>query len=130
MKREEFYRDLEKFKAITDPAELERFEKELFQKHSTATKEDAIETLSLIEERIDDLANILKMDGIKDLVSMSYISKNYFGKTRNWIYQRLNGNLVNGKVARFTTDEKIKLKFALDDIGKKLQDTSSRIKLA
>lgn len=130
MKREEFYRDLEKFKAITDPKELERFEKELFQRHSTATKEDAIETLSHIEERIDDLINILKVDEIKDIVSMSYISKKYFGKTRTWFYQKLNGNLVNGKPARFTGEERIKLKFALEDIARKLQDTSSKITLA
>lgn len=130
MKREEFYRDLEKFKAITDPEELERFEKELFQKHSTAPKEDVIETLSLIEERIDDLTSILKMDGIKDIVSMSYISKEYFGKTRTWLYQKLNGNMVNGKPARLTGEERRKLKFALEDIAKKLQDTSSKIRLA
>jgi hypothetical protein len=130
MKREEFYRDLEKFKEITDPKELEQFEKELFEKHSTAAKEDVIETLSLIEERIDDLTSILKMNGIKDIVSISYISKEYFGKTRTWLYQKLNGNTVNGKPARLTSEERLKLKFAFEDIAKKLQDTSLKIKLA
>lgn len=130
MKREEFYKDLERFKQITDPKELERFEKELIKKHSTASREDVIETLSLIEERIDDLTSLLKMEGITSIVSMSYIAKNYFGKTRTWLYQRLNGNLVNGKPAMFTGEERIKLKFALDDIARKLQDTSSKIKLA
>ena len=45
-----------------------------------------------------------KLDRVLDFVSMSYIAKNYFGKTRQWLYQRVNGNIVNGKSADFTPD--------------------------
>ena len=38
-----------------------------------------------------------KLGNVPDAISMSYIAKNYFGKTKTWLYQRLNGNKVNGR---------------------------------
>jgi hypothetical protein len=43
-----------------------------------------------------------------------------FGKTSTWLYQRINGNKVNGKEARFTSDEAHLLQEALHDLGSKL----------
>lgn len=57
---------------------------------------------------------------VPDILSMSYIAKNYFGKSRTWLYQRINGNNVNGKPAYFTRSERKQLQDALHDIGKKL----------
>lgn len=57
---------------------------------------------------------------IPEILSMSYIAKNYFGKSRTWLYQRVNGNKVNGKPAYFTRSERKQLQDALQDIGKKL----------
>jgi len=51
---------------------------------------------------------------------MSYIAKTYFGKTKTWLYQRLNGNKVNGKEARFTEEEARQLQAALHDLGQRL----------
>ncbi|NDV96456.1 DUF5053 domain-containing protein [Dysgonomonas sp. 521] len=130
MKREDFYKDLERFKSITDPEELKAFEKELKEKHSQASKEDALETLTLIEERVDELISILKVSDITKIVSMSYIATKYFKKSRSWLHQRLNGDIVNGKPAKFTNDEKRTLKLALEDISKKMQETSSKIVIA
>lgn len=48
---------------------------------------------------------------------MSYIAKNYFGKSRSWLCQRINGLAVNGKEARFTESEKATLDLALKDIA-------------
>ncbi|MBN8861005.1 MAG: DUF5053 domain-containing protein [Sphingobacteriales bacterium] len=50
--------------------------------------------------------------------------KEYFNKTRHWLYQRINGNIVNGKVCSFTYDELKQLQFALKDISKKIGATS------
>ncbi len=57
---------------------------------------------------------------IPEILSMSYIAKTYFGKSRTWLYQRINGNKVNGKPAYFTRSERKQLQDALHDIGRKL----------
>lgn len=61
-----------------------------------------------------------KLGNVPDAISMSYIAKNYFGKTKTWLYQRLNGNKVNGKEARFTETEARQLQDALHDLGRRL----------
>lgn len=53
-------------------------------------------------------------------LSLGYIAKNYFGKSSTWLYQRLNGNIVNGKVAHFTCEEIKTFKAALADLGAQL----------
>lgn len=57
---------------------------------------------------------------IPDIVSMSYIAQRYFGKSRTWLYQRINGNKVNGKTASFTPAELLKLNEAIQDISREL----------
>ena len=57
---------------------------------------------------------------VPEILSMSYIAKTYFGKSRTQLYQRINGNKVNGKPAYFTRSERKQLQDALQDIGKKL----------
>ncbi|MBO7192286.1 MAG: DUF5053 domain-containing protein [Bacteroidales bacterium] len=51
------------------------------------------------------------------------MAKSYFGKSRQWLYQRVNGLLVNGKQAQFTPAELETLNFALKDMGEKLSST-------
>ena len=57
---------------------------------------------------------------ISDIISMSYIAKNYFNKSKSWLSQRVNEFDVNGKPAKFTTEEISTLNFAFDDISKKI----------
>lgn len=63
-----------------------------------------------------------------DMVNLSYISKQYFGHDKSWIYQRMNGATVNGKKAAFTQDELKKLAASLREIGLIFLDTSNSIK--
>lgn len=58
-----------------------------------------------------------KLASVLLAISMSYIAKNYFGKSRSWLCQRINGLAVNGKEARFTESEKATLDLALKDIA-------------
>ena len=58
-----------------------------------------------------------KLASVLPAISMSYIAKNYFGKSRSWLCQRINGLAVNGKEARFTEYEKATLDHALKDIA-------------
>jgi predicted outer membrane protein len=68
-----------------------------------------------------------KLEKILPIISVSYLSKNYFKKTPQWFYQRLNGNLVNGKEARFTVSEVQILSNALKEIGQKLSTSANLI---
>ena len=56
----------------------------------------------------------------KEIIPFSYIAKNYFHKSKAWLYQRLNGNNINGKPVRLTEKETEVFNFALQDISKKI----------
>lgn len=68
-----------------------------------------------------------KLAGIQDAISLSYIAKHYFNKDKSWIYQRINGTVVNGKPAAFTDQELALFSDALRDIGSKISGASKSI---
>jgi len=75
------------------------------------------------EELIQEAESILIREQLKEvseIVSMSYIAKKYFNKKRSWIYQKINGNLKNGKQVKFTDSEIQTFNFALRDISNKI----------
>jgi len=78
------------------------------------------ESLDKRGEKIKELAVKIQLDAISDMINMSYIAKTYFGKSRQWLYHRINGSTVNGKRAEFTPEQKKQLNAALKDIGKKI----------
>jgi Domain of unknown function (DUF5053) len=45
-----------------------------------------------------------------------------WGKSRQWVYQRLNGSIVNGKAAQFTQEELCELADTLQGIIYDLRD--------
>jgi hypothetical protein len=69
----------------------------------------------------------VKMENILGVVSMAYIAREYFHKSKFWFSQKLNGNIKNGTVTSFTEEELKILSFALRDISLKLQDTACLI---
>lgn len=83
---------------------------------ATAVLEQITET----NERAHDLIVKEQLKDILPVVSLSFIAREYFGKTKEWLYQRINGNTVNGKPARFTEEEVKTLNSALHDIAQKL----------
>lgn len=68
-----------------------------------------------------------KLKDIQDVISLSYIAKEFFGKDRTWLYHRINRTLINGKPAAFTEDELKVLSAALKTIGSRFIDTSASI---
>ncbi len=64
---------------------------------------------------------------ITDMVSMAYIAKTYFKKSRSWLAHKLNGNIVNGKPSQFTEEELKTLRFALNDMASKLRVMSDSL---
>ena len=77
-----------------------------------------------IGNAVEEIGVKVQLMKVSEIVSMSYIAKNYFGKTRQWLYKKINGSLVNGKSAKFTESEIKTLNFAIQDIGKELGSVS------
>ena len=85
-----------------------------------------LKAMGLRNKRQDvDVANCIS--NVKDAISLSYIAQKYFGKGRAWLYQRLNGSIVNGKQTAFTTAELIALSKAFEDLGNNLISVASEI---
>lgn len=83
--------------------------------------------LEQITETNEEARALIVKEQLKEIlpvISLSFIAKQYFGKTKEWLYQRINGNVVNGKPATFTSEEKERLNFALKDIADKLMKIS------
>jgi hypothetical protein len=76
-----------------------------------------------IDDFIEETKIKMQLFEVSEIISLSYIAKKYFHKTRNWLYQKINGSVVNGKPARFTAEEINMLNFALQDISKKIGST-------
>ncbi|MFT3747473.1 MAG: DUF5053 domain-containing protein [Agriterribacter sp.] len=100
-------------------------------KETFTTKKDIDRIDEFIREGLSTLTDDLKklnetlsvreqLKNISQIVSMSYISEKYFNKKSQWLYQRINGNIVNGKPASFKQNEIVKLNKAFKDISKKV----------
>lgn len=76
-----------------------------------------------IEKALDEADEMIaraKLGNVPEAISFSFIAKNYFGKSRAWLMQKINGNTVNGKRAAFTDEERRKFRDALQDISRQL----------
>lgn len=92
------------------------------------------EFLNAVDEKIEETKDVLRdvdlkleMLEISKFISLSQIAKNYFGKSKSWLYQRLYNHNVNGKPAQFTPAERKRLSEALQDIARMAQETSFKI---
>lgn len=109
-------------KATTD-AEREDVRKEMRKLCDADAPGLAAAALESIKATNAEVAEILLREQLKDIlpaVSLAYVAKTYFNKTRQWLYQRINGTLVNGKPAKFTPEEIATLNNALRDIANRL----------
>ena len=71
----------------------------------------------------------LLLNGVDNYLSLSQIAQDYFGKSRSWLYQRINGAIVNGKPAQFTPEERQQLSNALLAISERIKDTALKLKV-
>lgn len=70
------------------------------------------------------------LDNIKDIalyLKWGNISQDYFGFSRSWIYQRINGYDGNGNPCEFTEPQKETLREALRDLAQKLNNAAEKI---
>lgn len=114
---EELDAHLYKMKALYTKPE----EKEAIRKHLDAE-------LSQIENSIESINKEItvreQINEIADLIPMAYIAKTYFGKSRAWLYQRINGYKVRGRVYTLNEKELEIFNRALKEIGNKIGSLS------
>ena len=75
----------------------------------------------------DEMIFRAKLGDLPDALSFSYIAQKYFGKSRGWLMQKVNGNRVNGKVAAFTEEERRQFREALQDLSEKMSAVAMNI---
>lgn len=96
-------------------------DKRLISEYVRLMLDDIGTELGEVRREVDVLKAV---KGISDMISFKYIAETYFNKSKAWFSQRLNGNTVHGKVCRFTDEELQTLRFALQDISKKIGSLS------
>lgn len=63
---------------------------------------------------------------VYEYVNWAYLAKNYFGKSRSWIYHKFDG-VNNGYQNDFSEADKETLKNALYDIAEKVKAAADRL---
>lgn len=129
----ELKKELEKLKEYyNDSSKTEDFKKQIIYLRGKFTSKDELtridscvkdlanESIKQTDEFIKDIEVRVQLIEVTKVVSLSYVAKEYFNKTRQWLYQKINGNIVNGKPAKFTKEEIKTLNFAIHDISEKL----------
>ena len=72
----------------------------------------------MMEEDVNDIRE--KLGNLPEIINLSAVARRCFGKSRTWLYQRINGNRVNGKPAYFTRAERKQLLDFLHGLGNTL----------
>ncbi|MBQ3699918.1 MAG: DUF5053 domain-containing protein [Prevotella sp.] len=72
----------------------------------------------MMEEDVNDIRE--KLGNLPEIINLSAVARQCFGKSRTWLYQRINGNKVNGKPAYFTRAERKQLLEFLHGLGNDL----------
>lgn len=85
------------------------------------------EGLALLSSRLSESMMSENLDFIIKSMNLTFIAREYFGRTQSWLSQRINGNLVNGKPASFTKEERLKLQAALYEIAERVKQVADRI---
>ncbi|MDR2622525.1 MAG: DUF5053 domain-containing protein [Dysgonamonadaceae bacterium] len=79
------------------------------------------------KEALQELKLKTELERVSQFVSMSYIARNFFGKSRQWLNNRIKGNIVNGRPAAFTSDELNLFSTALTNLSSEIKQTALRI---
>ena len=90
--------------------------------------------LQELDRKLDETDRVIKkidialeISEISRYVSLSKIASDYFGKSKEWLYQRIKGYPVNGKPAVFTDEERQRFSLALENISHLAHETSLKI---
>ena len=118
--------ELKPLMGSTNPIERQRFEQLMAELTNREVSEEEKEMIgdfyqSGLKEVKDDIVHLRDRIGTDyDLLPLAYIAEKYFKKTRSWLYQRLNGYSVRGKVYTLNSAEKDIFNQAVQDIAKRI----------
>lgn len=59
-------------------------------------------------------------------VNWAYLAKNYFGKSRSWLYHKFSGT-NNGVADDFSDVDRSRLKASLQDIAMRINNAAARL---
>lgn len=76
-----------------------------------------------------DIIRIRRIAGaqVLDMINCAEISRRFFNRSRAWIIQRLNNNLVNGHPVSFTPAELLKLRTSLKVLASEITRFTTNI---
>lgn len=66
------------------------------------------------------------LDDVYEQVNWAYLAKNYFGKSRSWLYHKFSG-MNNGVPDDFSDVDRETLRSALYDIATKVTSVADRL---
>lgn len=89
--------------------------------NNTTTKTDP-----LVPQTQEDAVWLAALQ-VSSYVNFSEIARKYFGRTAQWLTQRLHGNIVNGKPVKLKPSEANTFAAALRDIATKLNEAATLI---
>lgn len=96
-------------------------DRQVIERHLLGEANGIMEDMKLIKK---ELTIREQMKDIINLVPLSYIAQTYFGKSRAWLYQRINGYKIRGKVYSLNEKEIEIFNQALKEIGTKIGSLS------
>ena len=79
-------------------------------------------TATIKQETMSALLQDIRQD-----VTWSKISRQYFGKSASWMYNKLNGIDGNGNEGEFSYSEKLQLRNALYDFAERIRNSANLI---
>lgn len=120
------FNELKSLMGKTDKASEERRDEISLWLKENSTNEEVKEAynrfmtegLAEVKSGVDKLRE--QIDSRYDLLPISYIAQHYFGKSKAWLYQRLNGNKVRGKVYTLNDEQKNIFNSAVKDIARQI----------
>ena len=92
-----------------------------------AILETQISKLNEIKRIDNEIKFLEQLDGLEKYLNMAQLSKDYFGKQKTWLYNRLHGWNVHGKPAKFTIAERKQFSDMLISLSNNMKSVAQKI---
>ena len=95
-------------------------DKRIMTEYMDARLDELERQMDELEEEVDRLTAKEQLGELYDIIPLSSIAEKYFKRRRGWLYQKLNGYKVNGKISSLNKEEKETFNLAIREIGMKI----------